>query len=85
MSGIFCPEAIDISLKDGHQGKHDDTTGYTEKVPPDTGYEWNEEQDDWVLKPVPEPEEPEEKPEAGDEQEEAEAPEEGQPEESELL
>jgi len=29
----------------------DDTTGYTEKVPPNTNYCWNEELNEWVLKP----------------------------------
>ena len=27
----------------------DDTTGYTEKVPPDTSYVWNEDKSEWVM------------------------------------
>ena len=30
----------------------EDTTGYTEKVPPHTGVEWNEELNEWMPKPV---------------------------------
>ena len=26
----------------------DDTSGYTEKKPPDTSYVWNEEQNEWL-------------------------------------
>jgi hypothetical protein len=39
----------------------EDTEGYTEKVPLNTGYIFDEDLNDWVLKPEPEPEiEPEE-------------------------
>ena len=27
---------------------------FTDKVPPDTGHEWNEELQEWVLKPIEE-------------------------------
>jgi len=30
----------------------EDTAGYTEKVPPHAGVKWNEELNEWVLKPV---------------------------------
>ena len=38
----------------------DDTTGYTEKIPPDTSHYWNNELNEWVLPPIPETEEPKE-------------------------
>jgi len=30
----------------------EDESDYTEKAPPDTFYEWNEDQNDWVKKEV---------------------------------
>ena len=30
----------------------EDTTGYTEKVPPYSNYIWNEELNEWVLKAI---------------------------------
>ena len=42
----------------------DDTTGYTEKIPPHTLVEWNEELNEWVE--LPEPEEDEGEPEASE-------------------
>jgi hypothetical protein len=39
----------------GHWFNDDENTeGYTDKVPPDTGYIFDEEQNNWVLKPTPE-------------------------------
>jgi hypothetical protein len=45
--------------------------GFTEKVPPDTGYVFDEDLNDWVPKPIPEPvpEEPVEEPEQDSEPE----------------
>jgi hypothetical protein len=41
----------------GHWFQDDETPdGFTEKVPPNTGYIFDEEANDWVLKPEPEPE-----------------------------
>jgi hypothetical protein len=37
---------------------NEDTNGFTEKIPPNTGYIFNEELDDWVLKQEPIQEEP---------------------------
>jgi len=34
-------------------GNPEDTAGYTEKVPPDTSYVWDEEQDGWIRPPEP--------------------------------
>jgi hypothetical protein len=46
----------------------EDTEGYTEKVPLNTGYIFDEDLNDWVLKPEPEPEiEPEEQEASGNE------------------
>jgi hypothetical protein len=41
---------------DGHWfDDNEDTDGFTDKVPPNTGYIFNEEQNEWVLRPVQEP------------------------------
>jgi hypothetical protein len=37
---------------------NEDTNGFTEKIPPNTGYIFNEELNDWVLKQEPIQEEP---------------------------
>jgi len=38
----------------------EDTSGYTEKIPPDTSYVWDEEINEWTQPPEPEPEPEEE-------------------------
>jgi hypothetical protein len=35
-------------------GDDENPEGFTEKVPPNTGYVFDEESNDWVLKPEPE-------------------------------
>jgi hypothetical protein len=42
---------------EGHWFNDDETPeGFTEKVPPNAGYIFSEELDDWILKPEPEQE-----------------------------